>query len=242
LDAINAGQRMAAGGRVRQPHGVQKWPFDVDVSKTQIPSAAQTLSALGNIGGGNVGGAVPPGTIQSWIARAAAYTNIEWPFGVFTIIMRESGGNPSSINLWDSNAAAGTPSIGLMQTIGPTFAAYHDPRLPNTPYDPVANIVAAVNYIHSRYGSIQNVQQAHAEMPPMGYDSGGLLRTGTSLVHNGTGKPETIRTAEQEAKLRNSTNVHIHFDDEALRNLIRVEIEDNDGNLSAVLGSGRRRQ
>ncbi|MGJ3559634.1 transglycosylase SLT domain-containing protein [Streptomyces sp. INA 01156] len=36
----------------------------------------------------------------------------------------ESGGNPNAINLWDSNAKAGYPSQGLMQTIPQTFAAY----------------------------------------------------------------------------------------------------------------------
>ncbi|PTU98246.1 phage tail protein, partial [Lacticaseibacillus casei] len=36
------------------------------------------------------------------------------------VIQRESNGNPKAINLWDSNAKAGIPSMGLVQTIGPT--------------------------------------------------------------------------------------------------------------------------
>ncbi|MEZ3177332.1 transglycosylase SLT domain-containing protein [Streptomyces pimonensis] len=72
-------------------------------------------------------------------------------------IMRESSGNPYAVNNWDSNAAAGTPSKGLLQVIDPTFAAYHVPGTAFDPFDPVANITAACNYAADRYGSIDNV-------------------------------------------------------------------------------------
>ena len=71
--------------------------------------------------------------------------------------MRESAGNPLAINNWDSNAAAGTPSKGLLQVIHPTFLAYHVPGTSMDSYDPVANITAACNYAADRYGSIDNV-------------------------------------------------------------------------------------
>ncbi|WP_338896596.1 LysM peptidoglycan-binding domain-containing protein [Streptomyces sp. TG1A-60] len=77
--------------------------------------------------------------------------------GIYRNIMRESSGNPQAINNWDSNAAAGTPSKGLLQVIDPTFAAYHVAGTPYDPYDPVANITAACNYAAARYGSIDNV-------------------------------------------------------------------------------------
>ncbi|TPQ22047.1 transglycosylase SLT domain-containing protein [Streptomyces sporangiiformans] len=77
--------------------------------------------------------------------------------GIYRNIMRESSGNPQAINNWDSNAAAGTPSKGLLQVIDPTFAAYHVPGTANDPFDPVANIAAACNYAADRYGSIDNV-------------------------------------------------------------------------------------
>ncbi|MEV5356427.1 transglycosylase SLT domain-containing protein [Streptomyces sp. NPDC052693] len=77
--------------------------------------------------------------------------------GIYRNIMRESSGNPQAINNWDSNAAKGTPSKGLLQVIDPTFAAYHVPGTPYDPYDPVANITAACNYAADRYGSIDNV-------------------------------------------------------------------------------------
>jgi hypothetical protein len=64
----------------------------------------------------------------------------------------ESGGNPNAINLTDTNAAAGDPSRGLMQTIMSTFLAYHWPGTSFNIYDPLANITAALNYARHRYG------------------------------------------------------------------------------------------
>lgn len=77
--------------------------------------------------------------------------------GILRNVMRESSGNPMAINNWDSNAAAGIPSKGLLQVIDPTFRAYHVPGTPLNSYDPVANITAACNYAAARYGSIDNV-------------------------------------------------------------------------------------
>ncbi|MFD3542697.1 LysM peptidoglycan-binding domain-containing protein [Streptomyces sp. NPDC058662] len=77
--------------------------------------------------------------------------------GIHRNIMRESSGNPNAINNWDSNAAAGIPSKGLLQVIDPTFRAYHVPGTSTNSYDPVANITAACNYAAARYGSIDNV-------------------------------------------------------------------------------------
>ncbi|MEU5216703.1 LysM peptidoglycan-binding domain-containing protein [Streptomyces sp. NPDC020807] len=81
--------------------------------------------------------------------------------GILRNIMRESSGNPQAINLWDSNAAAGTPSKGLLQVIQPTFDAYHVPGTSTDLFDPVANITAASNYAADRYGSIDNVNGAY---------------------------------------------------------------------------------
>jgi hypothetical protein len=81
--------------------------------------------------------------------------------GIYRNVMRESSGNPLAINKWDSNAAAGIPSKGLLQVIDPTFKAYHVPGTSMDPYDPVANITAACNYAAARYGSIDNVHGAY---------------------------------------------------------------------------------
>jgi LysM repeat protein len=77
--------------------------------------------------------------------------------GIERNILRESSGDPKAINNTDINAQNGTPSIGLLQVIQPTFDAYHVPGTENSQWDPVANIVAACNYAADQYGSIDNV-------------------------------------------------------------------------------------
>nr|WP_087924518.1 transglycosylase SLT domain-containing protein [Streptomyces albireticuli] len=81
--------------------------------------------------------------------------------GVKRNIMRESTGNPRAINNWDSNAAAGIPSKGLLQIIDPTFKAYHVEGTSWDIYDPVANIAASCNYAADKYGSMDNVNSAY---------------------------------------------------------------------------------
>lgn len=73
---------------------------------------------------------------------------------VVTRILLESSGDPNAINNWDSNAANGDPSRGLMQTIGATFNGYHVAGTSTNIYNPLANITAALNYINHVYGGI----------------------------------------------------------------------------------------
>ncbi|MEU0507591.1 transglycosylase SLT domain-containing protein [Nocardia sp. NPDC005998] len=78
------------------------------------------------------------------------------PADIAAIIQHESAGDPNAINLWDSNAAKGTPSKGLMQTIDPTFNAYALPGHRDI-WNPVDNIIAGVRYAIARYGSVSDV-------------------------------------------------------------------------------------
>lgn len=71
----------------------------------------------------------------------------------------ESGGNPNAINNWDSNAAAGIPSKGLMQVIDPTFRAYAMPGYDSNIYDPLSNMIASIRYAVARYGSLASAYQ-----------------------------------------------------------------------------------
>lgn len=102
----------------------------------------------------------------------------------------ESGGDQYAINLWDSNAQRGIPSKGLMQVIDPTFQHYRDPALPDDIYDPLANIVAAINYSKAAYPDLETAWRG------VGYDTGGLWPSGT-LGWNMSGKPEAVLTNEQ---------------------------------------------
>ncbi|WP_277068829.1 transglycosylase SLT domain-containing protein [Saccharomonospora viridis] len=103
----------------------------------------------------------PPGNVEQWIREAirilqangipVTEENID---EIWTIIEKESGGNPHALNDWDSNAARGTPSKGLMQCIDPTFQAYKLPGHDDI-WNPVDNIIAGVRYIFDRYGGFE---------------------------------------------------------------------------------------
>lgn len=99
---------------------------------------------------------------------------------------QESGGNPRAINNWDSNAAKGTPSKGLMQVIDPTFAAFRDPALSSDIWDPMANVGASMRYAMAQYGSL-----AAAYDKAGGYDRGGLAK-GTGIMLKDVISPERV--------------------------------------------------
>ncbi|MEU5532769.1 transglycosylase SLT domain-containing protein [Streptomyces sp. NPDC020362] len=106
-----------------------------------------------------------PNNLDGWIRESLAIMaekHIPGTYnGIYRNIIRESSGNPNAINLWDSNAAKGIPSKGLLQVIDPTFNAYHVAGTSFDIYDPVANITAACNYAAARYGSMDNVNGAY---------------------------------------------------------------------------------
>ncbi|WP_328462560.1 transglycosylase SLT domain-containing protein [Streptomyces sp. NBC_00448] len=107
-----------------------------------------------------------PNNLDGWIREARATLaahNIPVPTynGIYRNVIRESSGNPNAINLWDSNAAKGIPSKGLLQTIDPTFNAYHVSGTSWNVYNPVANIAAACNYAYHVYGGMDNVNSAY---------------------------------------------------------------------------------
>lgn len=103
----------------------------------------------------------PPGNVEQWIREAikilqangvpVTEDNID---EIWTIIEKESGGDPHAVNNWDSNAAKGTPSKGLMQCIDPTFNAHKLPGHDDI-YNPVDNIIAGVRYTFDRYGGFE---------------------------------------------------------------------------------------
>ena len=115
---------------------------------------------------------------------ASAYQVAAW----MRVIQRESNGNPRAINLWDSNAKAGIPSMGLVQTIGPTFNAFKFPGH-NDVYNGFDDLLAGIHYMKSIYGSGSS---AFARVSgPEGYANGGLI---TRPIHALVGEdgPETI--------------------------------------------------
>jgi hypothetical protein len=108
-------------------------------------------------------------------------------------IQLESSGNPNAINLTDSNARKGTPSIGLLQVIQPTFDHYAYPGYSANIRDPMSNILASIGYMLGRYGSVQGAIGAGGTGP---YDDGGWLKPGSTAV-SALDKPEPVLTPDQ---------------------------------------------
>lgn len=206
LEAINA--RFANGGLVGAM-GEYAGVSQLIAAKAMMDGLNAIAGQVGGAlqqslsGGVSVPGAVS-GAVAQWMAQAVQLTGVGsgWIPDLETIAHYESSDNPNAINLTDSNAAAGDPSRGLMQTIMSTFLAYHQAGTSMNIYDPVANIAAAINYIRARYGTVSNVPGIRSLASGggyVGYDSGGWLMP-SGMPVNGLGKPEAVLTpAESEA-------------------------------------------
>ncbi len=93
---------------------------------------------------------------RGWVNEAIDITGVNqsWLKPLMQLMGRESGGDPNAYN--DTPVASGQHAQGLFQTIPSTFQAYNEPGLGGI-NDPVANAVAAINYIVSRYGNPGNL-------------------------------------------------------------------------------------
>ena len=117
----------------------------------------------------------------------------------------ESGFNPAVQNNWDSNAAAGTPSAGLMQFIQPTFAAYHHPGFENW-LGAVDQLLAWWHYVNARYGGPMNIPGIVSMSRGGGYVgyARGTSNAQAGLAWVGENGPELIRFRGGEQVVPNS--------------------------------------
>lgn len=126
-------------------------------------------------GGGTAGGQPVPAGVARW---AGVVNQVLGMFGrldlapvILAQMQTESNGNQFAQNNWDSNAAIGQNSRGLMQVIPATFNAFAGPFRSRGIFDPLANVYAAVAYALSRYnGRIAQVL-GHGH----GYAKGGVI-------------------------------------------------------------------
>ncbi len=168
--------------------------------------AAQAVAASGFLGPGSGNYAADIQAVLKAMGLPLSLT-ANW----LSQIQTESGGNLRAVNLTDSNAQAGHPSVGLLQLIPGTFAAYAGPYR-NTPplvnfgggqvsEDPMAQIYAAIHYAAARYGGAGMAGViGHGHGYKMGglvgstYDKGGILPPWKIGV-NTSGKAEMVTPA-----------------------------------------------
>ncbi|GAA4992687.1 hypothetical protein WHI96_07895 [Pseudonocardia tropica] len=134
----------------------------IDGAKAKMDSLFASFAPGGDAGAFT---GMAAGGVQRWApVTLQALAMMGQPAGLLQTVLRrmnqESGGNPSIVNRWDSNWRKGTPSVGLMQVIGPTYRSNRDPRRDVGPYlygtsiDPLSNILSSMRYALGRYGSL----------------------------------------------------------------------------------------
>jgi SLT domain-containing protein len=171
--------------------GVIKGFSSVDIKKFMEKQIGSFTSFGGKVGG----------NVKQWLTMALMTTGtpMSWLGPLYTMAMRESGGNPRAINLWDSNAKRGTPSKGLMQTIDPTFNRYKLPGF-NDIWNPVHNAIAAIRYIKARYGSVFNtpgIRNMARGGSYKGYEKGGIINRQHLAMLGEKNKEEAVIPLEQ---------------------------------------------
>lgn len=99
-----------------------------------------------------------------------------WERGMDLVARRESNYTAGATNNGDSNAARGTPSRGVWQFTGPTFAAYHEPGTSPRIQDLLSQACAFINYARGHYAVAADasnladrIQQADPRRAPRGY-------------------------------------------------------------------------
>lgn len=186
---------MAAGGPVLK--GVNALDIlNADAQVSKVVQASSIVQAIAS--GASTGGA----SVQAWAPDVVQVLGLlGLPLRllprVLAQINTESGGNASAINLTDSNAAKGDPSMGVLQTIIETFRAWAGPFIGLGPFNGFADIYAGVNYAAHRYAGDPNIGLGYGH----GYDIGGALLPGATLAVNKTGAVEPILTAAQWASI-----------------------------------------
>lgn len=255
--AVTQGQqigRVGATGNVTGPH------LHLEARRNGHPvDPMQFLAA----GGGNGGKGV-----ERWrptVLRALSMTGNPSSYADLTLrrMNQESGGNPKAVNLWDSNAKRGTPSVGLMQLIKPTWEAYAGPYRKLGPFlhgvstNGLANIYASMRYAMSRYGSLPLAYNR-----PGGYAAGGFPSVG-ELSWVGENGPELVRwlhpaqvysntdsmaMAREAGRLtdvggRGTTtlqaDVRVYVGDREITDIVDTRIELHDTSIASAIQTGR---
>lgn len=148
----------------------------LDETTTFLTDKATELMQGADSGSGSSGPYKGGGQLEDWAKNGLILGNAfdPTPENVGKIMdraMQESGGDPMAQNDWDSNAAAGTPSKGLMQVIEPTWNSNTTSEIgqfADNWSDPVKSVGVASRYMKSQYGYVVGATG-------QGYGAGGII-------------------------------------------------------------------
>jgi len=191
-------------GSSKLKHKKSKNPALTKLVKSQIASQLKWVGknladdedaggSMGNPGGAGVG-RWKSSVIKALKANHFAATDSQvqaW----MRVIARESNGNPRAINNWDSNAKAGHPSKGLVQTIGPTFESNKFPGHGNI-YNGYDNLLAGIHYAAKAYG--RGAGMFARVSGPLGYANGGWSER-PKIFGEVPGQPEVVINPKRDS-------------------------------------------
>lgn len=174
-----------------------------DAATTLVKSAITALTGKVNVSQAASGSPVnysPTAGVNQWrsiVLQALALNGLPASMvnQVLYQMQTESGGNPNAINNWDSNAAAGNASRGLLQVVPTTFAADHVAGTSENIFNPLANVAAAIAYAKARYGPTL-MSGGNGLGSGHGYSAGGVTPEGIVGIGMRSGSPYTIGTGE----------------------------------------------
>jgi hypothetical protein len=199
------GHGRAAGGAVGLPADMRN-QMPAALSQLAMQQAEAIIAAMvptftgGGVSGGNAANRALGQQIAASMGLAGQFAAIDYVFS------HESG--------WNNLAQNPTSTAyGIAQFLDSTWATVGGHKTS----DPALQIEYGLKYMN-KYGGPNGAAsfwQGHHW-----YDGGGYLMPGVTMAYNGTGKPERIRTAEQEAALGGPTHVTLQLDRGAVTDLL----------------------